>query len=113
MNSVVYKSVLRSVDWMRAVDYFVSFRIFMHQEGEFGSILKQKNCLKNHPKPRPAIDFDQNRKPNTKPSNVFKNIIDLKCWRCVEHVEYNITSVFPYRIRHYVESMQKLCHKAT
>ena len=44
MNSVFYKSVLRSVDRMCAVDYFVSFRVFMHQEGELGSILKQKNC---------------------------------------------------------------------
>ena len=60
MNRVFYKSVVRSVDWMRAVDYFVSFRIFMHQEGELGSILKQKKLLKNHPKPRPVIDFDHN-----------------------------------------------------
>ena len=59
MNSVFYKSVLRSVDWMCAVDYFVSFRIFMHQD-RVGVYFKTKKLLKNHRKPSPEIDFDQN-----------------------------------------------------
>ena len=40
----------------------------MEKEGGVGIYKKTKNRSKNYAKPKTAIDFDENRKPHTKPS---------------------------------------------